>query len=91
MIEIVSESDSMQSLLQLAQRYARSCALGAPDRLVVRVSGDFPTQEESFDDLDGATRLTLEHSGFQAGPEMESHKEAWSSYLYNLRAYLLQR
>ena len=45
----------------------------------------------SFEDLDGATRMTLEHSGFQGGGEMESHKEAWSGYLYNLRAYLLQR
>ena len=45
----------------------------------------------SFEDLQGTTRMTLEHSGFQAGPEMESHKEAWSGYLYNLRAYLLQR
>jgi uncharacterized protein YndB with AHSA1/START domain len=45
----------------------------------------------SFEDLDGATQMTLEHSGFQGGPEMESHKEAWSGYLYNLRAYLLQR
>ena len=45
----------------------------------------------SFEDLDGATRMILEHGGFQGGPEMESHKEAWSGYLYNLRAYLLQR
>ena len=44
-----------------------------------------------FEDLQGTTRMTLELSGFRAGPEMESHKEAWSGYLYNLRAYLLQR
>ncbi len=45
----------------------------------------------SFEDLDGATRMTLETTVLQGGPEMESHKEAWSGYLYNLRAYLLQR
>lgn len=44
--------------------------------------------EEIDDDL---TRLVLEHSGFQGGMEMESHYEAWRGYLYNLRAYLLQR
>ena len=46
----------------------------------------------TFDELDeGATLLTLEHSGFQGGVEMESHMEAWRGYLYNLRAFLLQR
>lgn len=45
----------------------------------------------TFEDLDGSTRLVLEHSGFQGGAEMESHLEAWRGYLYNLRAFLLQR
>lgn len=40
---------------------------------------------------DGLTRLVLEHGGFQGGPEMDSHLEAWRGYLYNLRAFLLQR
>jgi len=71
-----------------------------PDRLVftwqppatVFPTGAYETTVTlSFEDLDGATRMTLEHSGFQGGSEMESHKEAWSGYLYNLRAYLLQR
>jgi uncharacterized protein YndB with AHSA1/START domain len=44
----------------------------------------------TFEDLDGATRLVLEHGGFQGGAEMESHLEAWRGYLYNLRAFLLQ-
>lgn len=45
----------------------------------------------TFEDLDGATRIVLEHGGFQGGLEMESHMEAWRGYLYNLRAFLLQR
>ena len=44
----------------------------------------------TFEDLDGATRLVLEHSGFTGGAEAESHLEAWRGYLYNLRAFLLQ-
>ena len=31
------------------------------------------------------------HGGFRGGAEMESHMEAWRGYLYNLRAFLLQR
>jgi len=46
----------------------------------------------TFEALDeGATLLVLEHGGFQGGLEMESHMEAWRGYLYNLRAFLLQR
>jgi uncharacterized protein YndB with AHSA1/START domain len=45
----------------------------------------------TFEELDGATRIVLEHGGFQGGAEMESHMEAWRGYLYNLRAFLLQR
>lgn len=45
----------------------------------------------TFEDLDGTTRIVLEHGGFQGGLEMESHMEAWRGYLYNLRAFLLQR
>lgn len=45
----------------------------------------------TFEDLDGATRLQLEHSGFQGGLEMDSHLESWRGYLYNLRAFLLQQ
>jgi len=46
----------------------------------------------TFEELDeGATLLLLEHGGFQGGLEMESHMEAWRGYLYNLRAFLLQR
>ncbi len=45
----------------------------------------------TFEELDGATRLVLEHGGFQGGMEMESHMQAWRGYLYNLRAFLLQR
>lgn len=40
---------------------------------------------------DGVTHLVLEHSGFKGGAEAESHMEAWRGYLYNLRAFLLQR
>lgn len=46
------------------------------------------TFEETEDD---GTRLLLEHGGFRGGAEMESHLESWRGYLYNLRAYLLQR
>ena len=45
----------------------------------------------TFEEIEGATRLVLEHGGFQGGVEMESHLEAWRGYLYNLRAFLLQR
>ncbi len=45
----------------------------------------------TFEELEGATRIVLEHGGFQGGLEMESHMEAWRGYLYNLRAFLLQR
>ncbi len=45
----------------------------------------------TFEDLDDATRIVLEHGGFQGGLEMESHMDAWRGYLYNLRAFLLQR
>ena len=46
----------------------------------------------TFEEVDdGITRLVLEHTGFQGGAEMESHMEAWRGYLYNLRAFLLQR
>ena len=45
----------------------------------------------TFEDLDGATRLQLEHSGFQGAAELESHLESWRGYLYNLRAFLLQQ
>lgn len=46
------------------------------------------TFEEVGDEL---TRFTLRHGGFRGGAEMESHMEAWRGYLYNLRAFLLQR
>ncbi len=39
---------------------------------------------------DGATLLTLEHSGFRAAPEMEAQLQAWRPYLFALRAFLLQ-
>ena len=46
----------------------------------------------TFEEVDdGITRLVLEHTGFQGAAEMESHLEAWRAYLYNLRAFLLQR
>ena len=46
----------------------------------------------TFEELDDElTRLQLRHSGFRGGAEMESHMEAWRGYLYNLRAFLLQR
>lgn len=38
-----------------------------------------------------ATLLTLEHTGFTGGVEADSHLQAWRGYLYNLRAFLLQR
>ena len=45
----------------------------------------------TFEDLDGTTKFTLEHGGFQAGADAESHLNSWRSYLYNLRVFLLQR
>lgn len=39
---------------------------------------------------DGATLLTLEHSGFRAAAEMEAQLLAWRPYLFALRAFLLQ-
>lgn len=46
----------------------------------------------TFEEVEeGVTRLVLEHSGFKGGAEAESHLEAWRGYLYNLRAFLLQR
>jgi len=46
----------------------------------------------TFEEVEeGITRLVLEHGGFKGGAEMESHMEAWRGYLYNLRAFLLQR
>ena len=45
----------------------------------------------TFEDLDGATRLRLEHSGFHGAAEMESHLESWRGYLFNLRAFLLRQ
>ena len=45
----------------------------------------------TFEDLDGMTKFTLEHGGFQAGADAESHLNSWRSYLYNLRVFLLQR
>jgi hypothetical protein len=46
----------------------------------------------SFEEIDDEnTRLVLEHGGFRGGAELESHMEAWRGYLYNLRAFLLQR
>lgn len=38
----------------------------------------------------GGTLMTLEHSGFQAGAEMDAQLQAWRGYLFALRAYLLQ-
>jgi len=46
------------------------------------------TLEEVDDEV---TLLVLEHGGFQGGAEADSHMEAWRGYLYNLRAFLLQR
>ena len=45
----------------------------------------------TFEELDGVTRFTLEHGGFQTGADAESHLESWRSYMYNLRVFLLQR
>ncbi len=45
----------------------------------------------TFEDLDGMTKFTLEHGGFQVGADAESHLNSWRSYLYNLRVFLLQR
>lgn len=38
----------------------------------------------------GGTRMTLEHTGFRAGPELDAQLQAWRGYLFALRAYLLQ-
>lgn len=46
----------------------------------------------TFEEIgEGATRLVLEHGGFTGGVEADSHLQAWRGYLYNLRAFLLQR
>lgn len=58
---------------------------------VIFPAGAYPTTITlTFEDLDGATRMVMEQSGFQGAPEMESSLELWRSYLYTLRAFLLQ-
>lgn len=45
----------------------------------------------TFDENDdGTTLMTLEHSGFTGTPELELQMQAWRSYLFALRAFLLQ-
>lgn len=45
----------------------------------------------TFEEAEGETLLTLEHSGFRDTADMEATYGRWEEYLYNLRAYLLRR
>lgn len=55
-------------------------------------AGAYPTTIRlTFEDLGGTTRMVLEQSGFRGSEELESHLQQWTSYLYMLRAFLLQQ
>ena len=54
--------------------------------------GAYPTTVRiTFEQLEGVTRMVLEHSGFRGTADMETTLETWRAYLYNLRALLLQQ
>lgn len=55
-------------------------------------AGAYPTTVRvTLEEEEDGTRILLEHSGFRHTREMEPTLRAWRSYLFNLRAYLLQR